>query len=84
MVTKTKFIGTKQLRQNMAKISKDAQKKNERIIVLRKNQPVFELRPLSAEDFIIESFRRDIDEARSDKKKGMVKSQAEVEKLLGL
>ena len=80
----TKFIGTKELRQNMAKITKEAQAKNERIIVLRKNQPIFELRPLSDENALVESFRRDIDEARQDKKSGRVKSQAQVEKMLGI
>ncbi|MBU1178738.1 hypothetical protein KKB69_00105 [Patescibacteria group bacterium] len=80
----TKFIGTKQLRQNMAKIAKNAQIKNERIIVLRKNQPIFELRPLSGKNLLVESFRRDIEEARTDKKRGAVKSQDEVEKMLGL
>lgn len=80
----TKFIGTKELRQNMAKISLRALKNNERLIVLRKNQPVFELRPLSGTDFLVESLRKDIVEARLDKKFGRVKTQAEVEKILGL
>ena len=47
----TRFVGTKELRQNMAKIAREAQEKNERIIVLRKNQPIFELRPLSGKSF---------------------------------
>jgi len=68
----------------MAKITKDAQKKKERIIVLRKNQPMFELRPLSDEDALVESFRRDIKEARGDKKKGRVYSQEKVLRELGL
>ena len=80
----TKFIGVKDLRQNMAKITKDAQKKKERIIVLRKNKPIFELRPLSDEDIYKESFIRDVKEAVADKKAGRVKSQAQVEKMLGL
>ncbi len=80
----TKFVGTKELRQSMAKITKEAQDKNQRIIVLRKNKPVFELRPLTDEDALLESFRKDIEEALLDKKKGRVKSQAQVEKMLGL
>ncbi len=80
----TKFIGVKDLRQNMAKITKDAQKKNERIIVLRKNQPIFELRPLSSEDIYKKSFIEDIKEAMVDKKAGRVIGQAEVEKMFGL
>lgn len=80
----TKFVGTKQLRQNMAKIANEAQKKNERIIVLRKNKPLFELRPLSDEDSLVESFRRDIEMAREQVKKGEVYSQSDVLKSLGL
>ena len=80
----TRFVGTKQLRQDMAKITKEAQKKNERIIVMRKNQPIFELRPLSVDDSFIESFRKDIDTARKQAKKGEVYSQDEILRELGL
>lgn len=80
----TKFVGTKELRQDMAKITKDAQKNNERIIVLRKNKPIFELRPLSDEAALAESFIRDIEEAREDVKKGRVHSQQDIEKMLGI
>ena len=68
----------------MAKIARNAQKKNERIIVLRKNQPIFELRPLSSEDSFAESFYKDIAEAREDVKRGRVYSQAQIEKRFGL
>jgi len=80
----TKFIGTKELRQNMAKITKDAQKKNERIIVLRKNKPVFELRPLSDEAALSESFKHEIDSARTQVKKGQVYSQEDILKEFGV
>ena len=80
----TKFVGTKELRQNMAKITKDAQEKNERIIVLRKNKPIFELRPLSKEDSLSESFIREIEEARKQAKDGEVYSQEEVLKEFGI
>ena len=81
---KTRFIGMKQLRQNMAKISRQAEKKQERIVVLRKNNPVFELRPLSGEDALLESLRRDIEEAKRDVRTGRIYSQKTVEKRLGL
>lgn len=80
----TKFVGVKELRQNMAKISKNAQKKNQRIIVLRKNRPIFELRPLSSEKAFAESFIKEIEEGRSDKKAGRVVSQAQIEEMFGL
>ncbi len=80
----TKFIGVKELRQNMAKITKDAQKKNERIIVMRKNQPIFELRPLLGEDIYKESFIKGIKEAISQVKKGEVYSQEDILKEFGV
>jgi vacuolar-type H+-ATPase subunit E/Vma4 len=80
----TKFVGTKQLRQNMAKIANEARRKNQRIIVLRKNQPVFELLPLSSSDSIIESFRKEIEDSRKQAKKGEIYSQKMVLEELGL
>jgi PHD/YefM family antitoxin component YafN of YafNO toxin-antitoxin module len=80
----TKFVGTKELRQDMAKIAKNAEKKRERIIVMRKNQPIFELKPLNSDEALIESFRRDIEEARTDARKGDVYTQEEVMRELGL
>jgi antitoxin (DNA-binding transcriptional repressor) of toxin-antitoxin stability system len=80
----TRFIGVKELRQNMAKVSISAQKKQERVIVLRKNKPIFELRPLSTKDTFIESFRRDIEEGQADARAGRTHTQASIEKMLGL
>ena len=80
----TKFIGMKQLRQNMARVSLQAQKNNERVIVLRKNRPIFELRPLSSSDALRETFRLDIEAARKDVRTGRLHGQKEVEKILGL
>lgn len=80
----TKFVGMKELRQNMAKLSKEAQQKGQRLIVLRKNTPAFELRPLKDSDALIETLRRDIEEAESDIRAGRTYSQKEVAKLFGL
>ena len=68
----------------MAKITKDAQEKGERIIVLRKNKPIFELRPLSDEDSLSESFIREIEEARKQAKDGKVYSQEDILKEFGI
>ena len=80
----TKFIGMKELRQNMSKITKEAEKKNERLIILRKNKPVFELRPLSPQGLITETFLRGIEEGLADAKAGRVYSQKQIEKMLGI
>ncbi|PIS05020.1 MAG: hypothetical protein COT81_03390 [Candidatus Buchananbacteria bacterium CG10_big_fil_rev_8_21_14_0_10_42_9] len=80
----TKFIGVKEFRQNMAKISNQARKKNQRLIVLRKNQPLFELRPLTDEESLTETLRRDIAQAKKDVNRGNLYTTAEAEKMLGL
>ena len=81
---KTRFIRTKELRQNMAEITKYAEEKRERLIAMRKNKPIFELRPLSTSDALVESFRRDIEEAKDNIKSKDIYTQTEVEKILGL
>ena len=80
----TRFIGVKEFRQNMAKIAKQARKKNERLVILRKNEPIFELRPLSKKDATLERLTRDIDEARADVKAGRVYTTEQVRDMLGL
>ena len=80
----THFIGIKELRQHMARVTNRAVRNKELVIVLRKNKPLFALEPLSEADSIAELFRKDIEEARSDKKAGRTYSQADVEKILGL
>ena len=80
----TRFIGVKELRQNMAKISNRALKKKERLIILRKNKPIFELKPLSDSEVFAESFYLDIVQARQDVQKRRLHDQEEVEKMFGL
>lgn len=80
----TKFIGLKEFRQNMAKISNQALKKNQRLIVLRKNQPIFELRPLTKEGIYLESVMVKIKRAEEDVRQGRVYTQEEIEKKYGL
>ena len=80
----TKFIGVKELRQNLASITKRAEKKKERLIVLRNNEPIFELRPIPKKDRVIEKLLLDIEKAREDVKKGDVYTIEQAEKMLGL
>ena len=42
----TKFVGTKELRKDMVSITKSAHENHDRIIILQKNKPIFELLPL--------------------------------------
>lgn len=80
----TKFVGVKELRQHMAKITKQAANKSQRVIVLKKNTPLFELRPLSATDIALVSFDREIQEAEKSAKAGRVYSTKQVREMLGL
>ena len=80
----TKFIGVKEFRQNMAKISEMARKKNQRLIVLRKNEPIFELGPLSKKDATLERLTLDIQEGLEDVKAGRVYSHEEIKDFFGL
>ena len=68
----------------MAKITKEAQKKNQRLIVLRKNEPIFELRPLSKDEVIDEELAFSIERGLADMRVGRTRSHEEVKKRFGL
>ncbi len=80
----TRFIGLKELRQNMAKITGEASRKRQRVIVLKKNAPLFELRPLIGEELELAAFDRDIETARQSVRQGKVYSTKQMRDLLGL
>ena len=80
----TRFIGLKELRQTLTKVATHAQKHGERYIVLRKNEPMFELRPISKKEATLEHLMNDIAQAEKDVKAGRTYSQADVERMLGL
>lgn len=62
----TLFIGIKEFRKNMAKVTADALENKQRVIILRKNQPIFELIPLSKKDRDYWKFEQDyFDDKRS-------------------
>ncbi|MFA4845296.1 MAG: hypothetical protein WC654_01925 [Patescibacteria group bacterium] len=80
----TRFVGVNELRQNMASLALRAKKKNERLVILWKKQPIFELRPFSKKDAKLEKFMSDIAEAQADVKAGRVYTTGQVRQLLGL
>ncbi|HBP00022.1 MAG: hypothetical protein UU48_C0013G0011 [Candidatus Uhrbacteria bacterium GW2011_GWF2_41_16] len=79
-----RFIGLKEFRQNMAKVSADAFKQGRRLIILRKNRPLFELRPFSEKEEVFEKLLLEIQEAKEDIKKKQVYSLKQVKKRIGL
>ena len=79
----TRFVGIKEFRQNMAKLSNKMLRNNERLIVLRKNKPLIELRPIQKQEKLFE-FYKEIEDARASARAGNVYTQDEVRKMLGL
>lgn len=79
----TKFIGMKEFRQNMATYTKNT-KKGVRYVILRKNVPVLDVRPIDEKQFAFEKLSAELEEAEKDIREGRVYSQEEVMKEFGL
>ena len=79
----TKFVGVKEFRQNIAKFAKSSKKNNQRLVILSRNTPIFDVRPVSEDNFTVE-FQQKIDQGLKDIKHGKVYSQKYVEKMFGL
>ena len=79
----TRFIDEKEM-PKLTRARRVARTKPVRYIVTRKNEPIFELRPLTKKDAKLEKFMRDIEAAREDVRAGRVYTQAQVEKILGI
>lgn len=60
----TKLIGVKEFRQNMAKYSAKARRYGWQYLVLNRNKPIFEVRPLSKKEATIKKLAAEIAEAR--------------------
>ncbi len=80
----TKFIGVREFRQNLSGLYKKAQKNKIRYVVLNKNRPIFEVKPLDAKEAGLETLMDSIRRAEEDVKAGRVYSWEQVKKELGL
>ncbi len=82
----TRFVGLKEFRSNIAKITREAIKKHQTVVILRKNRPICELTPLIGDEEGVyrPEFVRGIAEAERQVKKGQVYTPEEVRKYLGL
>ncbi|MBI2463773.1 hypothetical protein HYV57_02360 [Candidatus Peregrinibacteria bacterium] len=80
----TRLVGMKEFRQNMASFAKKARKQNIRYIVLKKNVPVLEIRPVDEKKFAMEKLTHEIKEARKQVKEGNVYTHEEIMKEFGL
>lgn len=80
----TKMLGVKDFRQNMARYAVSARRHGWRYVVLSRNEPIFEVIPLSKKDAVVDKLAEEIAEARADVKAGRVRPMEEVFKSLGL
>ena len=80
----TKMIGVKEFRQNMAQFSEEARRKNQRLIILKKNKPIFELKPFSEEESALEKLIIDVRDGLDDMANGRVYSHDDMKSLFGL
>ncbi|MFH1047543.1 MAG: hypothetical protein V1738_04530 [Patescibacteria group bacterium] len=78
------FVGMKEFRQNMATIADRAHKKKQHIIIMRKNKPVFELRPIEPTTEGYAEFLLSLQAARGEIANGKAYSSKKVEDMLGL
>lgn len=80
----TQFLGLKEFRQNLSTYTKKAKIKNIRFIILKKNVPVLEVKPLDEKQFTLEKLAMEIAEARKQVKQGKVYTQEQIMKEFGL
>lgn len=80
----TKFLGMKEFRQNMAKYTFEAKKKNIRFIILKKNVPVLEISPIDEKDFAYMKLSKELKESEEQIESGKFYTQEEVMKEFGL
>lgn len=79
-----RIVGLKELRQNMAGITREAIKKKQKLLVFKQNRPLFELRPLSKREVYEAELALAVVRAEADLKAGRTYTLEEVAKELGL
>ncbi len=80
----TQFIGIKEFRQNISTLTRTARRQGTRFIILNKNKPMLDVRPISNEDATLEQLAYDIERAREDVRAGRLYTLNELKKDLGL
>lgn len=80
----TQFVGLKEFRDNISGYTKKAKKMKIRFIILKKNVPVLEVKPIDEKEITLEKLAAEISEAREQIKAGKVYTQEEIMEELGL
>lgn len=81
---KTKLVGIREFRQNMASYSQKIKKNNWSYVVLSHNEPLFKVEPFDEDEYILKKFAKEIEAARESARKGHTYTLEEVEKKLKL
>ena len=74
----TKFIGIKDFRQNISGYTNEAKIKNIRIIVMKKNVPVFEVNPIDEKEYAYLKLSEELSSSEDQIKRGKSYTQEEV------
>ena len=80
----TQIIGIKEFRNNITSLWRKARQQKTRYIVMHHSTPIFDVQPLAGERLVLSNFAKEITEAREQVKKGMVYSEEDVYKQLGI
>ncbi|MBI4427312.1 MAG: hypothetical protein HY569_02420 [Candidatus Magasanikbacteria bacterium] len=80
----TKLIGVREFRQNIASYYRKSIRNDWRFLIMNRNQPIFEVRPIRGKNATLEKLYADIAKAREDYKQGRYYTAEEMRKQLGI
>jgi len=80
----TKMVGVKDFRQNIASYHKKAIKNGWNILVMNRNQAIFEIKPLNKKEAALRKLAVEIAEAREQARAGKVFTMQEIKKALSV
>jgi len=74
----TKTVGLKEFRQNLSFYAKTAQENNINFIVLKKNIPILDVKPIDKKTLVMNKLAKEVKLARRQVKEGDLYTQKEV------
>lgn len=78
------MVGVKEFRQNLASYHKRAIKNGWNILVMNRNQAIFEIKPLTKKEAALKKLAVEIAEARRQAREGKIYTVQEVRRELGI
>lgn len=80
----TKMVGVKDFRQNLASYHKKAIKNGWNILVMNRNQAIFEIKPLNKKEAVLKKIAAEIAEAREQARTGKIFTMQEIRREFGV